>query len=96
MRILVLRQIRQNSVDDIFHQTDYLNYELSRGVNVGNKLWLMGLVSSISTPENQIDFLEDYMDADYINANYDACIKPEANIFSKRFVQEGLIFYNRG
>lgn len=86
MKILVLRHIQKNSVDDIFHQTDYLNYELSRGVNVGNKLWLMGLVSSISTPENQIDFLEDYMDADYINANYDACIKPEANIFSKRFV----------
>lgn len=85
MRILVLRQIRQNSVDDIYHHTDYLNYEFVRGTNVGNKLWLMGLVSSISTPDNQIDFLEDTMDTDYINANYDICIKPEANIFSKRF-----------
>ena len=45
----------------------------------------MGLVSSITTPDNQIDFLEEYMDSDYINANYDICVKPEANIFSKRF-----------
>ena len=85
MRILILRRIQQNSVDDIYHHTDYLNYELIRGANVGNKLWLMGLVSSISTPENQVDFIEDTMSADYINSNYDICIKPEANIFSKRF-----------
>lgn len=86
MRILILRHIESNSMDDIYHQTDYLNYEWMKATNVGNKLWLMGLVSSISTPENQIDFLESYMDADYINANYDICIKPEANIFSSRFI----------
>lgn len=72
-------------MDDIFHQTDYTNYEWIKATNVGNKLWLMGLISTISTPDNQIDFLESYMDADYINANYDICIKPEANIFSPRF-----------
>lgn len=85
MRILILRHIEKNSMDDIFHQTDYSSYEWIKATNVGNKLWLMGLISTISTPENQIDFLESYMDADYINANYDICIKPEANIFSPRF-----------
>lgn len=86
MRILILRNVGPNSMDDIYHQTEYLNYEWIKSTNVGNKLWLMGLVSSISTSENQIDFLESYMDADYINANYDICIKPEANIFSPRFI----------
>ena len=89
MRILVLRHIEKNSMDDIFHQTDYPSYEWIKATNVGNKLWLMGLISTISTPENQIDFLESYMDADYINSNYDICIKPEANIFSPRF-QRGM------
>ena len=86
MRILILRQIAKNSVDDIFGKTDYNKYELIRGTNVGNKLWLMGLVSSIATEENQIDFLTDEMTIDYINSNYDICIKPEANIFSVRFI----------
>lgn len=86
MRILILRHIEKNSMDDIFHQTDYARYEWIKATNVGNKLWLMGLISTIATPENQIDFLESYMDADYINANYDICIKPEANIFSVRFI----------
>lgn len=85
MRILILRHIEKNSMDDIFHQTDYSSYEWVKSTNVGNKLWLMGLISTISTSENQIDFLESYMDADYINSNYDICIKPEANIFSPRF-----------
>lgn len=85
MRILILRYVAQNSMDDILHQTDYQKYEWIKSTNVGNKLWLMGLISTISTPENQIDFLQSYMDADYINANYDICIKPEANIFSPRF-----------
>lgn len=85
MRILILRHIEPNSMDDIVGQTDYSQYEWVKSTNVGNKLWLMGLVSTISTSENQIDFLESFMDADYINENYDICIKPEANIFSPRF-----------
>lgn len=85
MRILILRHIEKNSMDDIVHKTDYAQYEWIKATNTGNKLWLMGLISTISTPENQIDFLESHMDADYINANYDICIKPEANIFSPRF-----------
>lgn len=89
MRILILRQIEKNSMDDIFNRTDYSCYEWIKATNVGNKLWLMGIVSIISTPENQVDFLQDDMDADYINANYDICIKPEANIFSARF-REGM------
>lgn len=88
MRILILRHIEKNSMDDIAHKTDYAQYEWVKATNVGNKLWLMGLISTISTPENQIDFLESYMDADYINANYDICIKPEANIFLRDFVRE--------
>lgn len=89
MRILILRHIEKNSMDDIVHKTDYAQYEWVKATNVGNKLWLMGLISTISTEENQIDFLESYMDAEYINANYDICIKPEANIFSPRF-REGM------
>lgn len=89
MRILILRHIARNSMDDILNKTDYRKYEWIRATNVGNKLWLLGLISTISTPENQIDFLESPMDTDYINANYDICIKPEANIFSPRF-REGM------
>ena len=67
MKILILRHIEKNSVDDIFNKTDYRKYEIIRGTNVGNKLWLMGLVSSVSTDDNQIDFLTDEMTTDYIN-----------------------------
>lgn len=90
MRILILRHIEKNSMDDIYHQTDYLKYEWIKSTNVGNKLWLMGLISTISTEENEIFFLENYMDADYINANFDICIKPEANIFCSRFI-DGMV-----
>lgn len=87
MRILILRKIEKNSVDDIFNKTDYLKYQHSKGTNVGNKLWLLGLISCIQTEYNQIDFLTDEMTGDYINANYDICIKPEANIFSPYFAK---------
>jgi len=56
MRILILRHIEKNSMDDIYDTTDYLKYEYIKSTNVGNKLWLLGFVSTISTPNNQIDF----------------------------------------
>lgn len=87
MRILILRECHHNSIDDIYSQTDYSRYEYTGAANVGNKLWLSGLVSTVSTDENQITFLTNDMSADYINENFDLCIKPEANIFSPRFIR---------
>lgn len=87
MRILILREISQNSIDDIYSVTDYSRYEYTGAANVGNKLWFSGLVSTVSTDDNQITFLTSDMSSDYINENFDLCIKPEANIFSPHFIR---------
>lgn len=87
MRILILREIGKNSIDDIFDKTDYRHYEFTKGANIGNKLWYMGIVATVMNEDNEVDFLRDDMDADYINSHYDCCIKPEANIFQSKFVK---------
>lgn len=79
-RILILR-----STDHIFDKTDYGNYQPVQGENTGNKLWLMGLISTISGSNCAIEFEENRLDPGYINEQYDMCIKPSANLFGETF-----------
>ena len=85
MKILILRESYPNSIDDIRYATDYEKWEKIKGYNTGNKLWITGLVSSISTPDNEIHFITSDMTTDFINDYFDLIIAPEANIFSERF-----------
>ena len=79
-RILILR-----SDDHIFDRTDYKNYKPVNGENIGNKLWLMGLISSISGKDCTIEYENKKLDVGFINENYDMCIKPSANLFGEYF-----------
>lgn len=84
--ILIYRKI------DIFNNTDYINLhntlEKKFGgecPNFGNKLWYQGLISEISTSENEITYYNQEMKQDEINEKFDMIIYPMANIFSKEF-----------
>ena len=80
MRVLVLRSCKH-----IFEKTDYQSYRSVQGDNTGNDLWLMGLISTISGTNCTVEYQDRHMDPEYINQNYDMCIKPEANMFSEKF-----------
>lgn len=81
-RILILR-----TTDHIFERTDYKSFSPVQGENIGNKLWLMGLISTISGKNCTIEFADRKMDPGYINENFDMCIKPSANMFGEAFAK---------
>ena len=63
----------------------YKKYYKNHEPNTGNKVWFQGIVSEVSTPENKIHFLNDDMNIDYINNNFDLIIYPMANIFGVNY-----------
>ena len=86
-RILVYRYI------DIEHPSDYRKmidtFAKRYGgacPNFGNKVWYQGIISEISTEQNEISYYNPDMSADYINQNFDLLLYPMANIFSIYFV----------
>lgn len=77
---------------NIFNKTNYLDLHKSvdkwfsgRCPNFGNKLWYQGLISEISTPENEIYYYDGKMEIEEINQQFDLIIYPMANIFSIEF-----------
>ena len=77
---------------NIFNKTNYLDLHKSvdkwfseRCPNFGNKLWYQGLISEISTPENEIYYYDGKMEIEEINQQIDLIIYPMANIFSTEF-----------
>lgn len=85
-KILIYRYI------DIFNNTDYstLHIKVNKDFggecpNFGNKLWYQGIISEISTKENEIDFYNGKDTPDEISNRYDLVIYPMANIFSLEF-----------
>ena len=63
----------------------YKKYYINHEPNTGNKVWFQGIVSEVSTPENEIYFLTDDMSVDFINKNFDLIIYPMANIFGVKY-----------
>lgn len=53
--------------------------------NIGSKLWYQGLISEISTDDNEITYYDQKMEQEEINEKFDMVIYPMANIFSKEF-----------
>lgn len=87
-KILIYNNINETEYA-IFKKTDYTTvYRAIRDerngywANFANKLWLQALISEISIPENQIEYLVKPMDSRYINEHYDSIILSCANIFS--------------
>ena len=76
---------------DIFNMTDYV--EMSNAFreqniqcpNLGNRLWLQGLISEISCSENTLSYFCDDLTKDYINENFDMVVAPMANVFNAGF-----------
>lgn len=93
MRILIFYPENKLGMSD-FRPTNYSTLvqrakEELNGVipNFGNKVWLQGIISAISTPENSYDYGYDDLSTDYINNNYDCVLLPLANCFHKGWIQ---------
>lgn len=89
MKLLIWGELLNGGPFDIFRRLDYSciykelieNYQANIS-NVGNKVWIQGIVSCLSTKENQIAFLNPNETWEQINTNYDAIIYSAANLLS--------------
>lgn len=91
-KILIYMDINDNEYG-IFQHTDYSILDSviqseRRGncPNYGNKVWLQGLVSELTTKNVEIKFYNNDMDFEEINSYFDCVIKPSANIFSPEYI----------
>jgi len=93
MKILIWGELKKGGPYDIFRRLDYQviyqelldNYH-ANGINIGNKVWIQGLISELSTPENEIFFYNPKESWDEINSKYDKIVYSAANMFSPRYV----------
>ena len=97
--VLIWRRMSKGSELDIFHPTDYSTlYERVmrdwNGIsqNWGNRVWFQGIYSALDNGENTYDFLQDPIDIDKINSQYDFIILSLANIFCVEYI-DGLRNY---
>lgn len=88
-RVLIWKRFAPGSEYDIYRSVDCsAQYEIAfrdGTFNVGNRLWLQGIMTAIDTGENQYDFLTSEISTDTINQVYDFIILPMANIFNLQF-----------
>lgn len=92
MKILIYQENNRGGHTDIFRTLDYgtlytdvRNYCNSIWTNSGNKIWLQGIVSELSTKDNEIYFLESNYTWDFINEYFDAIVYSTANLFHKSY-----------
>lgn len=90
MKILIYQENNRGGATDIFRVLDYEtlyteihNYCNDVWTNSGNKVWLQGIVSELSTKDNEIFFLENNYTWDFINEYFDAIVYSTANLFQK-------------
>lgn len=93
MKILIFYPPNKLGMSD-FRPTDYATLaqrartELDGKIpNFGNKVWLQGIVSAISTEENTYEYGYDDLTPDYINNNFDCVLLPLANCFSVGWIK---------
>lgn len=89
-RVLIWKPLAPGSEYDIYRSIECsVQYEISLRdgtFNIGNRLWLQGIMMAIDTGENIYDFLPSEISTDEINQVYDFIILPMANIFNRQFV----------
>lgn len=90
-KILIYRYVQENEYA-IWDKTDYSQLDKiiqterkGNCPNYGNKVWLQGLISELSTDEVEYFFWNPKMSYEEINSQFDCMIKPCANIFSIDF-----------
>lgn len=92
MRILIYQEEKKGGHTDILRRLDYntlykeiQNYSDGLFTNTGNKVWLQGIVSILSTKENEISFLREDYSWDFINEYFDAIVYSTANLFQRQY-----------
>lgn len=92
-KILIFKEVVPMGEYDLFTKIERENMDEiinkfygKKCFNVGNKLWLQGIYSSIR--KNNIDFVfyNSSMTHDYINNNFNLIVLPMANIFNIEYV----------
>lgn len=93
MKILIWGELKLGGPYDVFRRLDYKNIfnELidnckANLLNVGNKVWIQGLISELTTEENQLFFYNPQENWDVINYKYDKIIYSAANLFCKSYI----------
>ncbi len=94
-RILIFTPIVKMGEYDIWSDIDYTklydvvdkNYN-GKCTNTGNKVWMQGIISEISTPENELVFYKKEMSPEQINDEFDMVLLSTANLFCKNFLDE--------
>ncbi len=93
MRVLIFYPPNKLGMSD-FRPTDYsalaerARKELDGKIpNFGNKVWLQGIISAITVPENTYEYGYEDLTEDYINNNFDCVLLPLANCFHKGWIQ---------
>ena len=61
------------------------NYH-ANGLNVGNKVWIQGIISTLSTKDNELFFYNPNETWEEINSKYDKIVYSAANMFSKEYL----------
>lgn len=86
-RILIYYPPNKLGMSD-FRQTDYAKLHIrvknelnGKFPNFGNKVWLQGILSEISSSDNTYEFGYDNISEDFINNNFDCVLLPLANCF---------------
>lgn len=89
-RVLIWKPLSPGSEYDIYRSIDCASqyeFSLREGTfNVGNRLWLQGIMTAIDSGENHYEFLPAGISADKVNEQFDFIILPMANIFNVHFV----------
>lgn len=93
MKILIWGELKLGGPYDVFRRLDYKNIfsELidnckANMLNIGNKVWIQGLISELTTEENELYFYDPQEDWDVINNKYDKIIYSAANLFCKSYI----------
>ncbi len=89
MKILIWGELKFGGPFDIFRQLDYHtiftelqeNYH-STNFNVGNKVWIQGIVSALLTEDNELFFYNPDETWDVINEKYDRIVYSAANLLN--------------
>lgn len=92
MKILIYQKDALGSTTDVSRKLNYeiLHDEVKQNcnhvwTNSGNKIWMQGIISELSTNDNEIRFLKSEYTWDFINEYFDAIVYSTANLIQRRY-----------
>lgn len=92
MNILIWAYNYNGGPYDIDRQLNYktiynelLHNFQANSMNIGNKVWIQGIISELSTYDNNIYFLDNNETWDDINSKYDLIVYSAANMFAPQY-----------